>query len=182
MEALSNIQRIIDKNSNNIPEGDYLELCNSTKDIFMDKTTINHRIFSRHDNFPHQFDNFTGNTRYYFENIFSEINKDIEWNVLNVTRKELLKQITKCREVKRVTKKIKCQVVHSYNIIHTEDTHLATGCKSVTLSFSFKISTQVEKKSSLVTCGDANTKQSTSASGVCTPNRYDPNDNKLVLA
>ena len=118
MEALSNIQRIIDKNSNNIPEGDYLELCNSTKDIFMDKTTINHRIFSRHDNFPHQFDNFTGNTRYYFENIFSEINKDIEWNVLNATRKELLKQVSKCREVKRVTKKIKCQVVHSYNIIH----------------------------------------------------------------
>lgn len=41
---------------------------------------------------------------------------------------------------------------------------------------------QLPKKSSRVTCGGAKTKQSTSASGVCTPSRYDPNDSKLGAA
>lgn len=114
MEAISLIQSIIDKNSEVIPEGDYLELCGATKQIFMDKTYVNQKLFEPIDNFPQQLDGLHGATRQYFQYVFEQQNRDIEYNVLNATLKALKSELMLLRPIKRITNKIKSEVVKSF--------------------------------------------------------------------
>ena len=118
MEALSCIQTIIDKNSNVIPEGDYLELCGATRSIFLDKSHVNNSIFGKEDSFPIQLQSLNGRMRNYFEHVFSEENKDIEYNVLMATLTALRKELKDLKPFKRITQKIRKNTIHSFVEIH----------------------------------------------------------------
>jgi hypothetical protein len=54
----------------------------------------------------------------------------------------------------------------------------SSSSRSLAYVFPPSKSTHPPKKSSLVQCDGASTRQSTSASGECTPSRYDPNDSR----
>lgn len=78
MEDLQNVMRVIDKNSDKLPEGDYLELCNLLRNVFRnEERKVVNTIFN-YENFdlyvPGQHPRVTD---YFFDNYFTtSINHD----------------------------------------------------------------------------------------------------------
>lgn len=78
MEDLQNVMRVIDKNSDKLPEGDYLELCNLLRNVFRnEERKVVNTIFN-YENFdlyvPGQHPRVTD---YFYDNYFTtSINHD----------------------------------------------------------------------------------------------------------
>ena len=114
MEDLRNVMRIIDENSHNLPEGDYLSLCNNLRKIYNDKerqewsTLVDYEMFDvytpgeRDEVLDHFHDHFY-NTSIANEEAFIRV--QIEY---------LEDELNNHRPLKRITKYVKYHAIREY--------------------------------------------------------------------
>ena len=115
MENLVKIQGFIDKHANTTPEGEYLELCNATRDLFRCKTdsyVFNHEYKILED------DEDEDETVEYFNKGYKERIKSYEIKILNNYAFMLECELKDLKELKRITKSIRFKAVKHYCRIH----------------------------------------------------------------
>ena len=115
MEHLTKIQGFIEKHADTTPEGEYLELCNATRDLFRCKTdsyVFNHEYQVIEDG------EYEDKTSEYFNILYKEKMRNYERKVLNNYAYMLECELRELQELKRITKSIKSKVVKHYCRIH----------------------------------------------------------------
>jgi len=116
MDTLTSILQIIDKNSNNLPEGDYLELCNLMKSAY-DKIA-NPIFFFEYDSFTIPAIGETEEVFRYFCNHYYEKSIDLDADYIDGQIQYLEKEFQHSRPIRRVTKKIRNDVLRHYCDMH----------------------------------------------------------------
>lgn len=124
MDRIAKLMQIIDENSNNISEGDYLKICNILKTIYRDKegpkTLIDYETFTIVD--ESQTDEINDHFYDYFYNmsVLNEINYAI------IQRDYLETELYENRPIKRINKNVKLLAIGEFckinNILLSEYT------------------------------------------------------------
>jgi hypothetical protein len=120
MNELLQVMQLIDKNSNKLPEGDYLEICNHLKEAYNKRADpvylFDYETFSIPEigPTPEVFQYFRD---YYFDKALG-IDSDFIQGQINYLEKELLDG----QPIKRITKNVRSDVKRHYCFIHGLDT------------------------------------------------------------
>jgi len=116
MEDLLQAMQVVDKNSDILPEGDYLQLCNHLKEAYNKKSK--QLTFFNYDNFSLQIPTENVGIREYFTDHF--FNKGIELDIdfIQGQIQYLEKEMSHYDQLRRITKYIKRVVRDHYCDIH----------------------------------------------------------------
>jgi hypothetical protein len=118
MEDLRTVMQVIDQNAHNLPEGDYLKLCNTMRKLYKDKTSQYLRTIVDYENFDIVTENESDDVLDHFHDYFyneSMMNEEyfIESQIEHLRRELLLNN-----PIKRVTKAIKERAITQYCDLH----------------------------------------------------------------
>ena len=118
MEHIRHVMRIIDENSHNLSEGDYLALCNSLRKIFNDKeqrewsTLVDYETFDIHT--PGESDEVLDHFHDYFFNVSLQNEESFLRFQIDYLEDELM-----CNKpIKRISKYVKSQAINEYCNLH----------------------------------------------------------------
>jgi hypothetical protein len=118
MEDLRTVMQVIDQNAHNLPEGDYLKLCNTMRKLYKDKTSQHLQTIVDYENFDIITENESDDVLDHFHDYFyneSMMNEEyfIESQIEHLRRELLLNN-----PIKRVTKAIKERAITQYCALH----------------------------------------------------------------
>jgi hypothetical protein len=118
MEHIRDVMRVIDENCHNLPEGDYLTLCNSLRKIFNDKderewsTLVDYEVFDIYT--PGQTDDILD----HFHDHFYMISVQNEEAFLRMQLDYLEDELLYNQPIKRITKYVKSKAINEYCNLH----------------------------------------------------------------
>ena len=118
MEDLRNIMRLIDANSNTLPEGDYLAICNSLRNVFKDRTKQEMTNLFDYENFTIFIPDTTDDVLDYFYDHYYNASLEYDREFLGAQRVYLENELNVNRPIKRVTKYVKEMAIKHYCALH----------------------------------------------------------------
>jgi hypothetical protein len=118
MEDLRNIMRLIDANSNTLPEGDYLAICNSLRNVFKDRTKQEMTNLFDYENFTIFLPDTTDDVLDYFYDHYYNASLEYDREFLGAQRVYLENELNVNRPIKRVTKYVKEMAIKHYCALH----------------------------------------------------------------
>jgi hypothetical protein len=116
MDSLLQAMQIIDRHSNLLPEGDYLELCTHLKQAYNKRADP--VFFFDYDDFQiHDIGSNTDTYHYFYDYYFDKaLNLDSDF--INGQMTYLKKELAEAQPIQRITKKVKDQVIKHYCYMH----------------------------------------------------------------
>jgi hypothetical protein len=129
MDELLEVMQIIDRNSDKLPEGDYLEICNHLKKVFSKRSDP--EFFFDYENFEIPVMGPTEDIHEYFYNYYMNQALGLDSEYLSGQIDYLRKEFTQMEPLKRKTKHVKDIAVKHYclsnNLIPEEHTPESLG-------------------------------------------------------
>ena len=116
MEDLRAVMQIIDRNSDSISEGDYLELCNRMKKLY--KTKGGYRTLFNYEEPMVDTLNQSDATIDYFENHYIDRALDVDKSFLEIQMDYILRERDAHKPIKRLTKRIRETAISHYCTMH----------------------------------------------------------------
>lgn len=116
MEHLLEAMQVVDKNSDNIPEGDYLQLCNLLKEVYNKKSQP--VTFFNYDQFSLQIPAVNANVRQHFRDHFFNAAVELDVDFIHGQIQYLEKEMRRYEKLTRITKHVKKTVRGHYCDIH----------------------------------------------------------------
>jgi hypothetical protein len=114
MDKLRRIMRIVDEHSHKIPEGDYLELCNVMRDLYQEKDDDDRASSSVFSGFTVEEIGIEAEASEYFQDVFEERINDMDILLKQNEMDRIKKLIYELRPVRRITTKIKRDVIRHF--------------------------------------------------------------------
>lgn len=118
MEDLRTVMQVIDQNAHNLPEGDYLKLCNTMRKLYKDKNSQQLRTIVDYENFDIISQNEPDDVLDHFHDYFYNESLINEEYFIETQLEYLRRELTLNNPIKRVTKSIKEKAITQYCIIH----------------------------------------------------------------
>lgn len=126
MDDLRNVMRVIDQNSDKLPEGDYLELCNLLRNVFRNQERKEMNTLFDYENFDMYVPGQNDQVLDYFYDHYYQASLDNERMFLRTQRNYLENELEIYKPIKRVSKHIRLDAIHHYcflnNILINEHT------------------------------------------------------------
>lgn len=118
MEDLRNAMRIIDENSNKLSEGDYLQLCNSLKNVYNHEECKDMNILVDFDSFNLDVHDQSEEDLEYFYNFYYQVSLDNEQLFLKTQMNYLESELEIHRPIRRTSKTITSDAIRHYCYIN----------------------------------------------------------------
>jgi hypothetical protein len=119
MNDLLQAMQLIDKHSDVLPEGDYLELCKHLKNAYNQRADPVH--FFDYDNFAILPIGPTQETFQYFHDYYFDKALNMDSDFIQGQISYLQKEFDEAHPIRRITKNVREQVVRHYCLIHGID-------------------------------------------------------------
>lgn len=134
MDALKNIMRVIDDNSHNLSEGDYLTLCNLLKNVYKSKNSQQLPTLFDYENFIFFIEDHDNDVSdYFYDYYYSEsLANDEDFYRLQITY--LQSELKDIKPIKRLSKITKTQAIKHYCLLHNivleeyDEVHIQKYC------------------------------------------------------
>ena len=152
MDELSEVMQLIDRNSDKLPEGDYLEICNRLKKVYSKRNDPT--FFFDYENFEIPMIGPTGEVHDYFYEHYMNQAISLDMDYITGEIEYLQKELTQLQPLRRKTKNLKDVVVKhhclSNDLVPEEQTLETLGLNaedvdSMTRSFMYMENTFREK-------------------------------------
>jgi hypothetical protein len=118
MEDLRNVMQVIDQNSHNISEGDYLKLCNIMRKIYRDKSRQDMKTIVDYENFDVFVEDQSDQVLDHFHDHFYNISIMNEESFFRAQIEYLQNELDYHKPIKRITKYVKYSAIREYCHIH----------------------------------------------------------------
>jgi len=118
MEDLRTVMQVIDQNAHNLPEGDYLKLCNTMRKLYKDKNSQNLRTIVDYENFNILPENESDNVLDHFHDYYYNESMMNEEYFIENQIEHLRRELSLNNPIKRVTKSIKEKAITQYCALH----------------------------------------------------------------
>jgi hypothetical protein len=118
MEDLRNVMRLVDNNSQNISEGDYLELCNLLRKIYKDRELKDMTTLIDYEHFDIFVNMDTDQAADYFYDRYYLNGISNEEDFINVQINYLQDEIRNNQKLKRISPSVKCSAIRHYCSMH----------------------------------------------------------------
>jgi hypothetical protein len=118
MEDLRTVMQVIDQNAHNLPEGDYLKLCNTMRKLYKDKNSQNLRTIVDYENFNILPENESDNVLDHFHDYYYNESMMNEEYFIENQLEHLRRELSLNNPIKRVTKSIKEKAITQYCALH----------------------------------------------------------------
>ena len=128
MNELLQAMQLIDKHSDKLPEGDYLELCKHLKNAY--NRRADPVYFFDYDNFTVPHIGPSEETIQYFHDYYFDKALSVDSDFIHGQISYLEKELVDAQPIKRITKKIREKVIKHYCYIHglgTEEVEIEFG-------------------------------------------------------
>lgn len=112
MDELSEVMQLIDRNSDKLPEGDYLEICNRLKKVYSKRNDPT--FFFDYENFDIPMIGPTREVYDYFYDFYMNQAISLDLDYITGEIEFLQKEVTQVQPLRRKTKKLKDAVVKHY--------------------------------------------------------------------
>ena len=119
MDDLLQAMQLIDKHSDKLPEGDYLDICNRLKNAYNKRTDPVY--FFDYEDFAILPIGPTAETFQYFHDYYFDKALNLDSDFIQGQISYLQKELNEARPIKRITKAVKEQVMRHYCLIHGID-------------------------------------------------------------
>lgn len=116
MDDLLRAMQLIDKHSDKLPEGDYLDICNHLKRAYNKR--VDPVYFFDYDDFAILPIGPSAETFQYFHDYFFDKALNLDSDYIRGQISYLEKELGECRPVKRITKRVRDRVLRHYCQIH----------------------------------------------------------------
>ena len=114
MDDLKNVMRVIDQNSDKLPEGDYLELCNLLRNVFRNQERKEMNNLFDYDDFDMYVPGQSEQVLNHFYDHYYQMSLDNE-RILFITQKNFLEdELEQHRPIRRVSKNIRLEAIMHY--------------------------------------------------------------------
>ena len=114
MEDLRNAMRIIDDNSDKLSEGDYLQLCNSLKNMYRREECSDLNILLDYESFNLYVPDQSEEDLEYFDNYYYQVSLDNEQMFLKSQINYLETELEMHRPIRRTSKTITSDAIRHY--------------------------------------------------------------------
>jgi hypothetical protein len=114
MDDLKNVMRVIDKNSDKLPEGDYLELCNLLRNVFRNQERKEMNNLFDYENFHIHVNGQSDDVLDYFYDIYFQTSLDNECMFLKSQMTYLESELEIYRPIQRISKNVKLDAIRHY--------------------------------------------------------------------
>lgn len=118
MEDLRHVMRVIDENSHNLSEGDYLQVCNLLQKVYKAYEMKGMTNLFDYENFAFHAPVVDDEAADYFYDHFYERSISCDIDFLDYQSMYLRNEIKQAKPLKRVTKYIKTQAIKHYCWLH----------------------------------------------------------------
>jgi len=119
MEDLRNVMRLIDIHNDKIPEGDYLELCNSLHNVFKERETRDMSTLVNYEQFNIVIPDVSGEILDHFYDHYYNVLLEYERDFLIAQRLYLNNELDTNRPIQRISKTIKNRAIAHYCHLHS---------------------------------------------------------------
>lgn len=119
MDDLLKAMQLIDKHSDKIPEGDYLDICNRLKNAYNKRTDPVY--FFDYENFAILPIGPTAETFQYFHDYYFDKALNLDSEFIQGQISHLQKEFEDARPIRRITKNVREKVIRHYCNIHGRD-------------------------------------------------------------
>ena len=114
MDDLRNVMRVIDQNSDKLPEGDYLELCNLLRNVFRNQERREMNNLFDYENFDMYVPGQSDRVLDYFYDHYYQLSLDNE-RIFLVTQKNFLEdELEQNRPIMRNSKNVRLDAIMHY--------------------------------------------------------------------
>jgi len=118
MEDLRHVMRIIDDNSQNLSEGDYLRICNLLQNVYKSREAKEMTPIFDYENFNIYVPIDDDRVVDYFYDYFYGSSLDNDVAFLESQQEYLQNELERCKPIKRITKYVKTQAIKHYCWMH----------------------------------------------------------------
>jgi hypothetical protein len=114
MDDLRNVMRVIDQNSDKLPEGDYLELCNLLRNVFRNQERREMNNLFDYENFDMYVPGQSDRVLDYFYDHYYQLSLDNE-RIFLVSQKNFLEdELEQNRPIMRNSKNVRLDAIMHY--------------------------------------------------------------------
>jgi hypothetical protein len=132
MDDLLRAMQLIDKHSDVLPEGDYLDICNHLKNAYNRRTDPVY--FFDYDNFTILPIGPSNETFQYFHDYYFDKALNVDSDFIQGQISYLQKELNEARPIRRITKTVRDRVIRHYCHIHginTEDVYTGFSKRNI---------------------------------------------------
>lgn len=114
MDDLRNAMRVIDDNSDKLPEGDYLKLCNLLRNVYRREERKDMNTLVDYDTFNMYVPGQSDEVLDYFYDHYFQMSLENERLFLSSQKRYLESELEIHRPIMRISRKIKLDAIHHY--------------------------------------------------------------------
>ena len=118
MDHLRNALRVIDQNSDKLPEGDYLEICNHLRNAYRDRDAKEMATLIDYEHFDIFVSNQPGDVLDHFYDHYYSTAILSEENFLRMQLTYLYDELNYNKPLQRATKSVKGEAIRQYCMLH----------------------------------------------------------------